>query len=170
MQILRKFPQKTQFILTICASPAAIPPVDSPAQFRYTEIQKGVGMRLLVKRTAGFTLLEVTFATGITLLAFGMLLGAVLSLTTVRDTTQRRLQNIAYLQQCMETVSALSVEEAREVSLEPVQTPAGIHEARLELLEAPAFAAKITVSTRTLRGHLLESSAVCVLGGSTDAP
>ena len=157
--------------------------LDTPAQGCYTKVER-VGMRFRILDKGGFTLLEVTFATGISLLAFGMLLGSIFSLVMVRDTTHRRLQTVAYLQQCLEQVQALSVREALEYQPQVLASAGGVLKAQVEFLDpagtplSPAsippehthLAVRVTVITHTARGHRLQSSAVRLLGGAADAP
>ena len=124
------------------------------------------------KRIRGFTLIEVTFATGILFLTLALILGALSHIALVRELGERRHLATLCLEHCLE-----------QLHREPPATIDGIHLAPPEglpgqytILVTPADftegapAARILVSTRSTRGHAIEASAVYVLEGSPHAP
>jgi hypothetical protein len=131
-----------------------------------------------LRHDRGFTLLEVTFASGITLLAFVLVLGSIVSISLARETGERRQAATICLNHCIEQLHGATSEEAAALRLSPPTGLAGKFEiqpeyldAKGEVLPAPsgAHAVRVTVKTGTARGHALQGSAVYVLEGARHA-
>ncbi|MBI2432900.1 MAG: hypothetical protein HYV26_08520 [Candidatus Hydrogenedentes bacterium] len=135
-------------------------------------------------RSEGFTLLEVTFATGILLLSFGFLLGSLHSLARVREVTEQHQRAMALLNTCLEELSGMTAAEAP--AYRPARNTAGAPEIGIEFLDAGGAAlnpspesvealpqpcaVRVTVTAHTSAGHPVRANAVCIVGRGPLAP
>lgn len=125
---------------------------------------------------AGFTLLEVTFATGILLLSFGLVLGAMFSLTRVREINQARLQVLVAMNNQLELVRGLELQPAVELLSAAHASPApgmsldfivvGFRGEPVETTSAAPRFIQITAGTTTSRGYPVSVRAICAVGGA----
>ncbi len=114
----------------------------------------------------GFTLLEVTFATGILFLGLVLVLGALSHLALVRELGERRHLATLCLNHCLEQVHANP--DAAASLLAPEGLP-GDYAIVLEPA-SEAGAARIVVTTHTTRGHEVRVSALCPMPERPHAP
>lgn len=124
------------------------------------------------RRHGGFTLIEVTFATGILFLTLALILGALSHIALVRELGERRhLANLC-LDHCLEQLHRQAPSALEEIHLSPPDGLPGTYAIAVTAAEfldgAPA--ARIAVTTRATRGHTIEASAIYVLEGSPHAP
>jgi len=115
----------------------------------------------------GFTLLEVTFATGILFLTFALLVGALAQLASLREMAERRQLAVLCLSHCAEQVRAQPADDLSVTNLKAPEGIPGEYDIRVEPLADPDFpgVVRLTVTTRTSRGHEIVVSALCKPGG-----
>lgn len=120
----------------------------------------------------GFTLLEVTFATGILFLSLVLLLGALSSIALTRELGERRLLAARCLTHCLEQLHSQAPTSADAIQLSP---PADLAES-CTITVKPVddlngiTAARIMVTTQSTRGHVIEVESLYVIGGPVHAP
>lgn len=123
---------------------------------------------MLKKRrgSQGFTLIEVTFATGILFLTLVLLLGALSHLALVREMGERRHLATLCLNHCVEQL------HASPGAAQSLHAPEGLP-GDYDIAMGPAKAtgaARIVVTTHTTRGHEISVSAVCPMPEVAHAP
>ncbi len=127
---------------------------------------------------AGFTLLEVTFASGIPLLAFGLVLGSLFSLTIAQESTEVRLKTINHLHDCLEQIQHMRPPDAMTFHPEAsgpyrLQTELEFFDQAGNPLAGDAVPAlllvRVSVTAHTSRGVPVRARAVCMTGGGEDA-
>ena len=120
----------------------------------------------------GFTLLEVTFATGILFLSLVLLLGALSSIALTRELGERRILAARCLTHCLEQLHSQAPTSVDAIQLSP---PADLAE-RCTITVRPVddlsggTSARIRVTTQSTRGHVIEVEALYVIGGPVHAP
>lgn len=124
------------------------------------------------RRMRGFTLLEVTFATGILFLTLTMILGALSHIALVRELGERRHLATLCLDHCLEQLHRQPPSTLKEIHLTPPDGLPGQYTIQVNPVDfsKEVNSARITVSTRTTRGHAIEASAIYVLEGPPHAP
>lgn len=118
------------------------------------------------RTNGGFTLLEVSFATGILFLTLVLVLGALAHLALVREMGERRHLATLCLNHCIEQFHVTPAPD------QPLHAPEGLPgEYTIALDTQPALGAtRITVTTHTTRGHAITVSALCPIGETSHAP
>lgn len=118
------------------------------------------------QRTQGFTLIEVTFATGILFLSFVLLTGALAQLAGLREMAERRHLAVLCLEHCAEQVRSTAPEVFSSENLVAPVGLVGTYDIQVSPLSDPRFpgALRLTVSTQTARGHHITVSALCTPG------
>ncbi len=121
---------------------------------------------------SGFTLLEVTFATGILFLSLVLLLGALSSIALTRELGERRLLAAHCLTHCLEQLHSKVPMSVDAIQLSP---PADLAESCTITVRpvddlSGGTAARIRVTTQSTRGHVIEVEALYVIGGPVHAP
>lgn len=122
------------------------------------------------RQTGGFTLIEVTFATGILFLGFILLLGGHAHLAGLRDLAERRHLATQCLSHCVQQVQQAPA--GTQTSPTPPEGLPGeytVTVAPLEGLESTG-AVRVTVHTFSQRGHEIQVSAPCIPEGSPHEP
>ena len=120
----------------------------------------------------GFTLIEVTFATGILFLTLVLLLGALSHLALLRELGERRHLAALCLNHCLEQLHSAPPATLEAIQLEAPESLPGTY----TITVAPATdigagaAVRIKVATQSTRGHRVEVSALYVLPGVPHAP
>ncbi len=117
----------------------------------------------------GFTLIEVTFATGILFLILVLLLGALSHLALVRELGERRHLATLCLTHCVERLHGQGALGPEPVSLAAPEALPGDYEIHLEPTEESGVA-RLVVTTQSNRGHVITVSALCVVGDLSHAP
>lgn len=113
----------------------------------------------------GFTLLEVSFATGILFLTLVLILGAIAHIAYMRELGERRHLATVCLNHVIERARANPEWQADLVA--PESLP-GTYSITVDF-EAPGIA-RVTVTAETSRGSAVVVSAVCPAGEGSDAP
>ena len=120
----------------------------------------------------GFTLLEVSFATGILFLTLVLLLGALSHLALLRELGERRHLAALCLNHCLEQLHSAPPATLEAIQLEAPKGLPGTY----TIMVSPAAdigveaGVRIEVSTQSTRGHRVEASALYVLPGVAHAP
>lgn len=122
-------------------------------------------MAITRRTNRGFTLLEVTFATGILFLTLVLILGAIAHVAHMRELGERRHLATVCLNHVIERARANPEWQADLAA--PASLP-GSYSIMVES-EAPGVA-RVTVTTETSRGSTVIVSAVCPAGEGSDAP
>ncbi len=122
------------------------------------------------KETRGFTLIEVTFATGILFLGLVLLLGGHAQLAGLRDLAERRHLATQCLSHCVQQVQQSPV--GAVLAPAPPEGLPGDYKITVEPLAGleSTGAVRITVRTFTQRGHEIKVSAPCLPEGLPDGP
>jgi hypothetical protein len=118
------------------------------------------------RNIGGFTLIEVTFATGILFLTLVLLLGALAHLALVREMGERRHLATLCLNHCVELWRATPGQT--DLLRAPDDLP-GEYAITLAPADTPGLA-RIVVTTHTSRGHRVTVSAPCVIEDPPHAP
>jgi len=123
---------------------------------------------MLKKRrgSQGFTLIEVTFATGILFLTLVLVLGALSHLALVREMGERRHLATLCLNHCVEQL------RANPGAAQSLRVPEGLpghYAIAMEPAEVRG-AARIVVTTHTTRGHAISVSVLCPMPEALHGP
>lgn len=126
--------------------------------------------------TRGFTLLEVTFATGITLVSLVLVAGSLLSVGGVREVGERRHMLAVCLTHCLEEIRGKKPQELAAFEPAPPERLRGDYTCRIEffdgagntvapeaLPEAASPLVRITAETKTTRGRAMSASALAAV-------
>lgn len=119
--------------------------------------------------TSGFTLIEVTFATGILFLTFVLILGALAHLALVREIGERRHLAAICLNHCLEQLQGQPGATPEAIPLTPPVDLPGDFAITVEAADAQGLS-RITVTTWTTRGQIIEASAVHAFPEAVHAP
>lgn len=116
------------------------------------------------RENRGFTLIEVSFATGIIFLTFILILGGLAHLALLREVGERRHLAAICLNHCLEQLQA----RPGEATLTPPPALPGTYEITVEPAESGL--ARITVITFTTRGHPVQASGIFATSEVAHAP
>lgn len=122
-------------------------------------------MAITRRKNRGFTLLEVSFATGILFLTLVLILGAIAHVAHMRELGERRHLATVCLNHAIEQVRA---NPSWPVALAAPASLPGSYSIMVDS-KAPGVA-RVTVTTETSRGSTVVVSAVCPAGEGSDAP
>lgn len=115
----------------------------------------------------GFTILEVTFATGILFVAFVLVTGALAQLAGVREIGDRQALSVSCLEHCLDQLQRGTAPDA----LKPPEGLPGDYAITVQpLQDTPVPVHRVAVKTRTSRGREIVVSAISTMGESRHAP
>jgi Tfp pilus assembly protein PilV len=129
-------------------------------------------MSLRLREGGGFTLLEVTFATGILFLTLVLLLGALSHIALLRELGERRHLAALCLSHCLEQLQSTPPATMDAIQINAPESLPGTYTITVTPATdvGPEPAVRINVSTQSTRGHHVEASALYVLTGVSHAP
>lgn len=120
-------------------------------------------------RQDGFTLLEVTFATGVLFLTFVLMLGALAQLAQLRDAGDKRQLAAVCLGHCLEQWQEQPHALLSELHFSPPPGLPGTYQIEARPTETAGLA-RLFVTTTTSRGAVIQVSALHAIEGPLNAP